>query len=289
MSAVPIVTFDFPRLTRRAAPRKLLRHSDGDTPVIEQPIRMVSCDTPEKADYAGRAEIAQPKLDLCRDRLRDGYYAALPPGLRRHLLYRLDADAAASRHIAAGERASAVFEALLADRLTRPDGTRRPLAIMPTGEMIDSYGRLLAYFAPYFGGRELPPRGDPRRRTFNLDMIANGWAAFFPIWPSLPSNADLAQTAAEADAAWARKRGAWKEFGRSLLLAYEYRMCIKLAEARSPAAGIRGAFQRHCVDLRNRRELGLFNYWDVPPAFRLWYWQDGAAAARAALGLPPAD
>jgi endonuclease YncB( thermonuclease family) len=48
-----MVAFNFPRITRPAQPRQLARTSDGDTPVIDQPVRMVSVDTPEKAEYAG--------------------------------------------------------------------------------------------------------------------------------------------------------------------------------------------------------------------------------------------
>lgn len=277
--------FAFQRETRRAAPRTLLRHSDGDTPVIEQPIRMVSCDTPEKSGYAGRPDTAQRKLDDCRARLEGDFYAALPAGLRRYLVAKLDAGSA-ERHVSAGERASAAFDQLLERRLTLPDGRRRPLAIVPTGQMIDTYGRLLAYFAPHFNARELPPRDDPQRRTFNLDMIASGWAAFFPIYPSLPGNADLAVCVAEAELAWKKKRGAWAEFGRVLLLAYEYRMCVKLAQAKTPAQGLARAFERSCVDLRTMKDVGPHGFWDVPPPYRLWYWLDERKQARADLGLP---
>lgn len=276
--------FDFPREVRRAAARKLLRASDGDTPVIEQPIRMVSCDTPEKAGYAGRPPKAQPKLDICRERLAGDFYQALPQGLRDYLVDKLDADAA-QRHIDAGEAASRFFDAMLEDRLTRPDGSKRRVATVPTGEIIDTYCRLLAYLAPYFDAKDLPPRDDPRRRTFNLDMVAAGWAAFFPVYPSLPSNAEFALIATEAEVAWKKKRGAWKAFGRSLLLGYEYRMCIKLGEAKTAQAGLKDAFQRSCVDLRTMKDLGKHGFWRIAPPYRLWYWLDDAAQARNDLKL----
>jgi len=277
--------FDFPRTTRRAAPRKLLRASDGDTPVIEQPIRMVSCDTPEKSGYAGRAELAQRKLDTCRERLSGDFYKALPKSLREYLIDKLDAGAAA-RHIGAAERASAAFDAMLEDRLTRPDGAKRSMAIVPTGELIDPYGRLLAYFAPYFSASELPPRDDPRRRTFNIDMVAEGWAVSFVIYPSLPSNAELAMLVADAETAWKKKRGVWKEFGRSLLVGYEYRMCIKLGTAKTATAGLASAFERSCVDVRTKKDLGPHGFHQIAPPYRLWYWLDDAAQARPDLGLP---
>src|SRR5262245_13206296 len=93
---------------RSAQPRRLVRSSDGDTTVIDQPIRMVSCDTPEKSGYAGKPQISQPKLDTCRP--------PAPPGRVSQL------------HIDAGEHASEAFSKLLATRLTRPNGTTRSVA-----------------------------------------------------------------------------------------------------------------------------------------------------------------
>ena len=283
--ATAVPSFKFTRTTRQAAPRKLLRSSDGDTPVIEQPIRMLSCDTPEKSGYAGGPVAAQRRLEICRQRLAGDFYAAaLPKGLRRYLLARLGPKAAES-HILAGERASAVFEALMERRLVRDDGSRRALAIVPAGQLIDHYGRLLAYFAPYFRADELPPKGDPRRRTFNHEMVSSGWAACFPIYPSLPSNADFALLIGEAEVAWNRKRGVWDDFGRTLLLAYEYRLCIKLAEVERAEDGVQLAFQRSCVDLRSRTDVGALGFWAVPPPYRLWYWLADAKQARIDLGL----
>ncbi|MET9340348.1 hypothetical protein [Nonomuraea sp. NPDC003804] len=67
----------------------------------------------------------------------------------------------------------------------------------------------------------LPPRDDPRRRTFNLNMIAAGWAATFVIYPSIPPASDLNLLLAEAEAAWTHQRGAGARFGADLLLGYE--------------------------------------------------------------------
>ncbi len=138
-----VVNFSFRRNVRSVRPKRLIRTSNGDTPVIEHPIRMVSCDTPEKAQYAGRPEISQPKLSVCRERLNNGFYADIPEELRSYLSARLTDDAA-ERHIQAGERASHEFDAVLARRLTKPNGKTRRVATIPTGQLIDSYGRLLA-------------------------------------------------------------------------------------------------------------------------------------------------
>lgn len=285
--ATPQVDFTFTRNRRSATAKRLLRTSDGDTPVIEQPIRMVSIDTPEKAQYAGRAEIAQPKLDLCRQRLQNGFYEDLPEALRNYLLIKLTADAA-EKHIKAANDATNVFNDLLEERLTRPNGSKRRLATIPTGEFIDSFGRLLAYIAPWYGGGDsdpVPPRDDPRRYTFNLNMIANGWAAFFPIYPSLPSNRDFNLAIAAAETAWTEKLGAWAVYGEDLLLAYEYRACIKLASADDSSEGIERAFQRVCVDLRSLKIVGLYGFYDVPPCYRLWIWEEDLAEATENLNL----
>ena len=296
------VNFNFPREIRSAQPRRLVRSSDGDTTVIEQPIRMVSCDTPEKSGYAGKPEVSQPKLDRCRQRLQGGFYDELPQALRDYLVARLT-NIAAQRHIEAGERASEAFGQLLATRLTRPNGTTRSVATIPTGEIIDSHGRMLAYIAPWFTGSQsdpLPPPNDPERRTLNLDMIAKGWAAFFPIYPSLPKNSDMNLAIADAQAAWDGNKGAWTlPSGRNLLLGYEYRMCIKLGEVKKDAAGnivpdqnlnprdfIDEAFQRSCVNLQIMTEVGLFGFHAVPPWARLWFWWKDRKLALQHLGLP---
>jgi endonuclease YncB( thermonuclease family) len=281
------VNYNFPRTSRSAKPRRLVRTSDGDTPIIEQPIRMVSCDTPEKGVYAGNPPTSQPKLDNCLQRLQNGFYHGLPQELRQYLISRLTNDAA-ERHINAGNRASQEFDSLLNRRLTRPDGSQRPVATIPTGDIIDTYGRLLAYIAPWFSGSQtdpLPPPNHPDRRTFNLDMIENGWAAFFPIYPSLPKNSDMNLAVAAAEDAWNNKRGMWSEFGDDLLLGYEFRMCIKLGKASTAPDGIDDAFQRICVDIRSNAEVGLFGFHAVPPCYRLWIWKTDIIKARQDLNL----
>jgi endonuclease YncB( thermonuclease family) len=288
------VQWNFRPDTRPAQPRRFIRISDGDTPAIEQPIRAVSCDTPEKAGYAGKPPLAQQKLDLCRERLGNGFYDALPVQLRDYLVDKLGDDAA-ERHIGAAMAASSAFDQLLAQRLTDDNGNQRRLAIIPTGEIVDTYGRMLAYFSPWYRPDELPPADDPRRRTFNLDMIELGWAAFFPVYPSLPRPADMNRAIASAELAWNEKRGAWDEFGDDLLLGYEYRMCIKLARQTVKEQGvdrpataeenIESAFQRVCIDLRTMQNRGIFGFASVAPPYRLWVWLDDQAEATAALGI----
>jgi endonuclease YncB( thermonuclease family) len=283
------VHFNFKRNIRAATSKKLIKTSDGDTPLIEQPIRMVSCDTPEKSHYAGKPEISQPKLDKCKQRLENGFYDTLPQELRNYLIERLTNDAA-DKHISAGMDATTVFEGLLEQRLTKPSGSKRKTAVIPTGEIIDVYGRLLAYIAPWFEGGTsdpLPPIGDPKRRTFNLDMIENGWAAFFPIYPSLPQNKDMNLAINAAESAWNQKKGIWNKYGEKVLVGYEYRMCIKLATASTPEKGIKDAFQRICVDIRTLNIVGKYGFHEVPPCYRLWVWENDIEQAKIDLQLNP--
>lgn len=285
----PTVNFNLVSNSRPASPRRLTRAVDGDTPNVEQPLRMVSCDTPEKAHYAGKPEVSQPKLDTCRQRLQGGFYNAVPEAVRTYLVRKLTADASA-KHIAAALEASTVFDQLIAARLMRPNGTQRRIGIIPTGEIVDRYGRMLAYVVPWFANTPsdpLPPKNDPERATFNLNMIENGWAAFFPIYRSLPPNDDMNMAIAAAEAAWKGRRGAWKAFGRQLLLGYEYRMCIKLGTAKTAQKGIADAFQRVCVDLRTLKVAGKFGFANVPPPYRMWVWQEHVQEAIQILNLKP--
>ncbi|MEU2270231.1 hypothetical protein ABZ568_28270 [Streptomyces olindensis] len=262
--------------------------TDGDTPTIEMAIRMVSVDTPE-SQFGGSPATAQAALERTKARLRDGTYDALPQDLRDYLVSRITPDAA-QRHQAAGKAAAEAHKDMVATRLTRPDGSQRKLAVIATGELVESNGRLLAYTAPWFSGSAsdpLPPRDDPRRRTFNLDMVALGWAAMFLIYPSIPPASDLNLLLDEAEAAWTQQLGAWAQFGEDLLLGYEYRACIKLGarEVPDPAKAIGQAYQRVCVDLRNLTEVGPYGYHRVPPHHRLWIWEDDLEQARKDLPI----
>lgn len=285
-----MVDLGFVGPSKRANDYELLGVTDGDTPNIAMAIRMVSIDTPE-SEYGGAPATAQATLDRARGRLLDGTYDALPQGLRDHLVARITPDAA-QRHQDAGKAAAREHESMVNTRLTRPDGSRRKLAVVATGELVERNGRLLGYTAPWFTGSDsdpLPPRDDPRRRTFNLDMVASGWAATFVIYPSIPPAFDLNLLLEEAEVAWNQKRGAWARFGADLLPGYEYRACVKLGARKldDPAKAIDAAYQRVCVDLRTLSEVGLYDYHRVPPPHRLWIWETDLAQARKDLPISP--
>lgn len=286
---MPSVGFGFTPTTRRPYDAPLLRGVDGDTVNIDQAVRLVSIDTPE-SKLGGSPDGAQTTLDRCRQRLVDGNYDQIEKPLRQHLIDRLSA-AAAQRHLKAGARAAEEFERMRSERLELGNSGTMKLAVVVTGEVIEENGRLLAYVVPWLKP-PLPPRDDPRRRTFNLQLVETGWAALFVIYPALPRDDDLNRLLSAAETAWQDRLGAWAEFGEDLLLGYEYRACLKLGAADKPgrppvdpATRIQEAFRRVCVDIRDRKILGLFGYQQIDPPYRLWVWAQDLNNARRDLDL----
>lgn len=251
---------------------------------------MVSIDTAE-SKIGGAPATAQRTLDRCRMRLAAGDFDEIDEPLRTHLRDRLTADAA-QRHLNAGARAAKEFERMRSQRLEfNPDTGQAKVGVIVTGEVIEENGRLLGYVTPWLKP-PLPPRDDPRRRTFNLELIETGWAVFFPIYPSLPRDGDLNLALQAAEKAWQHKLGAWQEFGEDVLLGYEYRACLKLGAADpddeppvASATRVAGAFRRVCVDIRTREILGLYGYHRIAPPYRLWIWKQDLAEARETLNL----
>lgn len=287
-----ITNYKLPPPAFNVSPKKDIGAPDGDTIKIEQPLRMVSCDTPEKEKPFGKAATVQPKLNKCKQRLQQNFFPAIPKGLAKYLAGKITADAA-KRHINAGKDASAHFEKIKDAALNKPNGKRRKVGVLPSGEVIDRNGRMLAYVMTYFE-KPLPPKNDPARRTYNLVMVEDGWAVFFPIWPSLPKDPkDFEIIYKAAKKAWSSKKGMWKTYGSKLLLPYEYRLLMKLSvevTAEKTADDItKGAFQRLCVDLRNMKLVGKFDFYKVPPGDRFWIWEEdwkkNKASIKNALGI----
>jgi endonuclease YncB( thermonuclease family) len=277
-----IKNYKLPPPSFRVSPKKDIGGPDGDTIKIEQPVRLVSCDTPEKEKPFGTAATAQPKLNVAKKRLQEGFFTALPKGLINYFIQRITADAA-KKHINAGKDASNHFEKVKNAALNRPNGTRRKVGVLPSGEVIDRNGRMLAYIMTYLE-KPIPPKNDPSRKTYNLIMVEDGWASFFPIWPSLPTDPkdfDVIYTAAKK--AWSAKKGMWNKYGNNLLLPYEYRLLMKLSVKYDAAKHknqnnfikimMEAAFQRLCVDLRTMKLVGKFDFYKVPPSHRFWIWE----------------
>ena len=273
--------------------KALIDVTDGDTPNIRMPVRMLSVDTPEvTAKSAARAAAIDQDFLALADWIRAGK-APVSPRFAGHILPKLDSGTAGTRQFNAGTAASAWFKEHAAARLKAPNGRQRSLFVRLGDAPFDDNGRLLAYVAPSYTDRERATMSRADRATFNLDLVASGWASAFVLYPNIPGEQDypmLAQAAAEALAA---PRGQWTD--PLAMPAYEYRMCEKLhAITKRLVAGETlsgsqrfGWRSRYCADARTRLLYGPEDYGAVPPPWRLWIWPDDVQDAASRLNLTP--
>ncbi|MBA2897705.1 hypothetical protein [Nonomuraea soli] len=182
-----MVAFNFMPVGRPLKEDVFLEITDGDIATIQADVRMVSIDTPEKERMSALPRWpgqTRPLQDPPARRHLQG-----PAGTPKDCLVARHAPDAAARHIAASHRAADALKDIKARRLTKPDGSQRKARTIATGELIESNGRILGYLVPWFTGSAsdpLPPPTHPDRRTFNLDMVAAGWAATFVIFSASP-------------------------------------------------------------------------------------------------------
>ncbi len=273
--------------------RALLDMTDGDTPNIRMPIRMLSVDTPEvTAGTAQRAAQIDQQLAQLAEWIKQGH-APISRPLADFLLPKLLTGQAGSLHFQQGQQASAFAKQNAETRLTRPDGSERTLFIRATEDPFDGYGRLLAYIAPNYSAAERRTLTRKQRATFNLDLVESGWAAPFVIYPAVPGELDLPLLLEAASVALSERRGIWAD--AETLAAYEYRAVEKLYRiTRRIVEGetLRGgeAFswrERYCVDMRTRTLHGPEDYFDIPQPYRLWIWPTDVSDAVGRLNLTP--
>lgn len=274
----------------------LVRLSDGDTPVVEMSIRMLSIDTPETR-YESGTDVAvhdQPLQELGVLLQQGTLPVPIDVGLAQHLIPRLDDGQAGSRQLAQGTQAKQSLDTTVTARITRPNGTKRKLFLhTANGSPFDQYGRLLAYVAPNYTANERATMTPLQRATFNLLMVESGWAAPFPIFPSLPKFSDLVLFHTAAVDAHTNSRGIWAE--PRVLTGYEFRMCVKLSQlVRKIATGVsvsaaerRGWIDRYCADMTTLKIYQPEEYYRVSPPNRLFIWPQDVNAAVAQLNLLP--
>lgn len=255
---------------------KFVSSTDGDTPTIETPIRMLGMDAPE-LHYAGATEKEPGKFDAAFSNFLAGAGARLDPGLKAHLRRRLDA-AASTRHIRAGAEAFAHFQAIAAERLRRVSAkTGRELApralfTMVSQQVFDRYGRLLAYVAPAYSKAERDGIAPEKRPTFNLQMMQDGHATSLIIFPNVPKPDDLLLVHKAMASARRGRRGLWKS-SRPVLHAFEFRWIA------DTIAGKRAGPDRFCGDFTTGRLYPPQQYYRVPPESRLWFFKEDLGAA----------
>lgn len=275
--------------------KEYLRATDGDTPYVSMSIRMLSIDTPE-VHYPGNQKPSKQdeKLAQLADWIQEGK-APIDSGLAEHLLYpKLATGTAGTLQEEQGESATVKFEELLDEKLTRPSGRKRSVYLRAADEHFDSYGRLLAYIAPSYNAEERSSMSRRERATFNLLMVESGWAASFPIYPSIPGYDDLVMLWEAAKDAYEQKRGAWAN--PMMLTGYEFRMCVKLygvteklVEGKKLSSKERSRWiTRFCVDMTTREIFHPQDYYRVAPYNRIFVWPKDVAKAVGTMNLLPA-
>ncbi|MEL6572909.1 MAG: nuclease [Pseudomonadota bacterium] len=280
--------FNLPSLGARA----LVDVSDGDTPNIRMPIRMLSIDTPE---VTAKSENGAKKIDVKFAELRqwilDGF-APVTSGFADYILPKLEGEPG-TLQFTQGKDASAFHKAKVEERLRRPSGRRRNLFVRTAETKFDSFGRLLAYTAPSYSSKELKGMTRAERATFNLNMIESGHAAPFVLFPSIPGELDMPLFLKAAVTALDEKRGQYADDKQ--LPGYEYRMLEKLHRiTKKIASGTTLSFKekiawrsRYAFDARDRVLYGPEDYMDIPPPYRIWLWPEDVQQAMGMLNLTP--
>ncbi|MFX1476412.1 MAG: thermonuclease family protein, partial [Promethearchaeota archaeon] len=273
--------------------KRFLRATDGDTPYISVSIRMLSIDTPE-VHYPGVRKPSKQDANLAQlaTWIHEGQ-APIRRNLGDYLSPKLATGKAGTLQEEQGEHATTVFKKMLEEKLTRPTGTKRKLFIRAADQHFDMYGRLLAYLAPSYTAKELAAMSRMDRATFNLLMVERGWAASFPIYPSVPSYPDLVLLQRCAKDAIENQRGMWDD--PMTLAGYEFRMCVRLAEITKKLVDGEGLsrrekygwISRYCVDMTTREVFYPQDYFRVQPYNRIFIWPENVADAVAKMNLLP--
>jgi endonuclease YncB( thermonuclease family) len=271
---------------------KLVEVTDGDTPVVTTSIRMLSVDTPEKRYNNKKPSAYDESLAKLAGWMAAGK-APIVDALAAQLQPKLATGQAGTLQEQQGAQASATLTQLMAEKLTKPDGKKRSLFIWIADEPFDQYGRLLAYLAPSYSPQELQALTRMQRATFNLLMVDTGWAAPFPIYPSLPRFTDLELLRSVAQSAHDTPKGAWQN--PASLTGYEYRMCVRLFEVteklekgeKLSSAERHGWIDRYCVDMTTLEVFEPQNYFRVKPYNRVFVWPQDISEAVAQMNLVP--
>ena len=245
--------------------------TDGDTPTIDVPVRMLGMDAPE-LHYAGAGENNPGKFDTPLERVLSGPGSHLDAGLKQYLRPKLRSNPS-SRHIAQGVAAFAHFETIVAERLQRISTstgaqlTPRRLFTKVSEQVFDRYGRMLAYVAPAYSKAERDEIAPQDRPTFNLQMVQDGHAISLLIYPNVPKPRDLDLVRSAIKKARQYNRGVWGG-AHEPLHAYEYRWLVDVHRGR------RSGPTRFCGDITTAKLYVPQQYYKVPDENRLWFFEE---------------
>jgi len=271
---------------------KYLRATDGDTPYVSMSIRMLSIDTPE-VHYPGNTKPSKQDTTLLQlaEWIRQGK-APINDDLAGFLIPKLEGGRAGTLQMEQGEKASKAFQELV-DRKLHEGGKNRTVYLHSAEKPFDQYGRLLAYMAPNYTAAERESMSAVERATFNLLMVMEGWAATFPIYPSLPKHSDLLLLQEAGRNALESGKGIWAD--SLTLTGYEFRMCVKLYEITSKL--VKGTkvsstekyswIDRFCLDMTTREIFYPQDYFKVQPYNRIFIWAEDVTDAVGKLNLVP--
>lgn len=269
--------------------------TDGDTPYVITSIRMLSIDAPE-VHYPGNQKPSKSdeKLKQLADWIKQGK-APVNDDLAAHLYPKLATGKAGTLQENQGLTSKLEFKKLLDKMLTKPSGRRRNIFLRAADEHFDQYGRLLAYIAPAYTRKERETLSVKQRATFNLMMVESGWAAPFPIYPSIPKHSDLKLLQQAAQEAFSKKKGAWSD--PNAIPGYEYRMCIrlhditkKLVAGKKLSAREKYAYvYRFCVDMTTKEIFYPQYYHKVELYNRIFIWPEDVNDAVGMMNLIPAE
>jgi hypothetical protein len=146
---------------------------------------------------------------------------------------------------------------------------------------------------PSYTGAELQTMSLEDRATFNLLLVKAGWAATFPIYPSLPKYRDLILLHQAGKQAVETGAGIWGD--PATLTGYEFRMCYRLWEVtKKLVAGQNlstreqtGWVDRYCCDMTTLEIFEPADYHRVPPHSRIFIWPKQVTDAVGKLNLVP--
>lgn len=275
--------------------KKYLRATDGDTPYVSVSIRMLSIDTPE-VHYPGNQKPSKQDANLAQlaTWIQQGK-APVDPALGNYLRPKISTGSAGTLQETQGEHAKQEFERLLEEKLKKSNGGKRDVFLWAADEHFDQYGRLLAYMAPSYTPEELESLSRKARATFKLLMVESGWAASFPIYPSIPKYIDLVMLQQAAKDAYENGKGAWAD--PLTLTGYEFRMCVKLYDVtkklvqgkKLPTSEKYGWVERYCVDMTTREVFSPQDYHKVKPYNRIFIWPEDIAEAVGKMNLLPPE
>ena len=273
--------------------RNYLKTTDGDTPSVSIPIRMLSIDAPELHYPDSKPPSTQDKnLAQLAEWILAGK-APIKKELGEYLYPKLATCKAGTLQEEQGKRAKEHFEELLDKMLALPNGKKRNVFLRAADEHFDQYGRLLAYMAPNYGSKELASMTRKDRATFNHLMVESGWSATFLIYPSIPSYLDLVMLQESAKDAYQEKMGAWSD--PMTLTGYEYRMLVRLYEITKQVIEEKNIsskeryswIDRFCSDMTTKEIFYPQDYYLVEPYNRIFIWPEDVAEAVGSMNLVP--